>query len=1332
MASNLQSINQLQGILSDLKILFKKNNILAKDFTQFLTKIKSREVKNYLASLSKGSKPETILREVFFTLNSSFAQYLFKDVFPEVYQEDGFFDYLIKENREEIALEIKPLYDGIIKKEKTGKVFQKIKKLKLNPSDHTKQILKYLNTTKDYVVLTNLEEWYFFSKSASLNQECQPFGSVQLFDLLEDFQKVKDFWHYLDKQEDLALKEPLDENFFGHLKNWVSELSEVNFVVDENTKTESIINFINKFIFIQCLDSFWVIEKNYIKEEWINIERKWAAKNKPRILRKFLEDINEYFYELYDTELFKISEENKTILDFIEHDEDNINLFYQKLKLVLGIEYGISVDSWISGITIYNFRRIDEDILGKSYETFLAEIRKEQGIFYTRKYITQYIVNNVIKNYLVPFLKDFAKSIEKKEYEECNEILSNLFNFKIVDPACGSGSFLIKALRIFWEVYTHINEIIEDYYGKFNDFKGQIIRPDEIEKEFHDILKLKNLLGYDNKRELISKLIIRHIHGVDLDNNAIEVAKLNLWLEAIKLAPKEFRYDRVPADTNHILPDLEMNLCNGDSLVGLPENRIIEKILTNYKEELTSLSTLRHQYEKEPSKIELVRKIVNIKEKIKVDLDKSLREFLNENKIDLDILESTKPFYWPLDFWFVYFDDSLKEKDTDDIGFNAIIGNPPYFSIRGKGTGTLTQHYSYNFLQNAPHWKDHFRSQSDIYYYFTIKSIKLLKKLGSFGFIIESYWLENDYADKLKELMLANSAIKILINFGIAKIFDDADNDTCILIFEKNQEEIQNFKYVYCKKNFSVGTQQQNNERLVNNVIENITKEQFSDEYIDIYLIEQNTLETTKWVLAKSGKKEILEKIENNKQQLGELCKVGQGVVPGRKAEFRISSDRDAGSAGGYWINIDDNYLEVVDKRNNETHRLEPQFIKPLITNSGIKKYYIIESQDYLIYTIPLQDGRFETDDFPGILNYLRVYEQELRDRYDFDEEEGDYPWYGYQRIQNIDLFEDADVKILCPYRATENNFALDEVGYFGTTDVYAILPNPEFAIDINYLLGILNSKVLTFWYKEAGKSKGQILEFFANPLSRIPIYQGSDEEQACLSQLVIQVSTFKKINQKFQQIWSNISQRYRNGKITLESLTLDDRVKVQKGEFDKIWISDISIFPNSENDELTEEFKKFRVSILEEAKLRIYGIKDSTEKLLLELETNISDFRDIIYLEILQLLNSRKKVKNLKHISSKTEISIIKPNIWERSFNLLRYAKAIFERWINNNNIDVELENVVQSDNKIQDLENLIDAIVFKYYSLKKADIDMILVSLNTVPRLKLDIIHKFERLTK
>ena len=74
----------LDAIFSDLRLLLENKSIKADEFKLFLKSVKSREVNNYLVGLSEGSKPEQILREVFFTHNAIFSRYLFKDIFPEV------------------------------------------------------------------------------------------------------------------------------------------------------------------------------------------------------------------------------------------------------------------------------------------------------------------------------------------------------------------------------------------------------------------------------------------------------------------------------------------------------------------------------------------------------------------------------------------------------------------------------------------------------------------------------------------------------------------------------------------------------------------------------------------------------------------------------------------------------------------------------------------------------------------------------------------------------------------------------------------------------------------------------------------------------------------------------------------------------------------------------------------------------------------------------------------------------------------------------------------------------------------------------------------------
>jgi len=1314
------SKDQIGVVLDDLKILFKKDEILGKDFDNFLKRIKSDTVRNYLLSLKNHSQPEQALKDAFFSINSIFAKYLFKKLHPEVGGESGFVDYLIKDEREEIKLEIKPLFEAEFERGKSGELFKRIKKIKLNWEKHKDQIRKYLGRRGEFVVFTNLEEWYFFSRNFSLDENCYYFAKVNLFDLMKDFEQIGDFWQYLDRQEELSVKEPLDKKFFNSLKTWVEELGKVKFKVDEKKKTELIIKLINKFIFIQTLDNFWVIKGKYLEEKWVNIEREWQAKNKLRILRKFLSEINEYFYELYDTELFRDGENGKTILDYIERTDENIELFYNKLKLVLGIDYGTTAIGWERGIIQYNFRRIDEDILGKAYETFLAEVRKEQGIYYTPKYITQYIIENTVGKIYDELLEKIKNNLKEKNFDECKELIKKFISIKVLDPACGSGSFLIKALRLIWNKYNELLELLAKEERKYNNFKNGLTRSKEDEENSKKISELKNILNFRDKRDLISKIIIRHIHGNDLDANALEVAKVNLWLEAIKLAPSEFRYDRLPADTNHILPDLEMNLGNGDSLVGLPEDLTIKILKEKHENELKRVFELRKEYLDDPTKEEAIKEINEIKKKLRKELDEEFKKYLEENNLPLEILEKTKPFHWALDFWFVFFDENLEPKEKDKQGFDAVIGNPPYFSIREVARISPEFKIIYNYFKNSEEWKNKFRSATDIYYYFIMKSINLLSKSAQFGFIVENYWLENDYADKLRYILLTNTSIEKLINFGNIKIFEDAGNDTCILMFQKSQFDMNHkIKVIYCKKTMDGSSPYEQNYKLLNHIIKNIDKKYYDDNHILVFSVEQNTLSENKWVL--SPKQDILRKIKERKYTkityLDNLCYIGRGLQTGRNEIFRVNILKDLGQT--IKVKNDTGVIAQVEK----------DLVKKYVKNSFISRH-IISRYEHLIVIPP----NIDINDFPLTKKYLQTFtKKDIDPKYSLLERHeykiGACKWYEFSVYRNYELYKSKE-KIISPYRASTNTFAYDDQKLYTVDDCVIIVPKPNEKQNILYILGILNSKLLTFWYKEAGKSKGGMLEFFTTPLKRMPIYKADQEEQKPIIQLVQKIIALKKLQHKFRELWRYYSRKFRNNYKSLGEILLDDKRAIQEGNFDKVWVSEASVYPDEQNELLEKEFKKFRIVEEGDNKLKIYGIEGQREELLLEITASKKEFRDIIYLELLELMDSRVKKKTLKDILSKSEISVIQPNIWEKSGNLLKITKEKFREWLEKENFEIKEEDIVKIDNEIQEIDNLIDARVFKLYGLTKEEVEIVLDSLNVVESVKNDILRKFEGL--
>ncbi len=778
------SKSQPNDLIADLKNLFQHSYIEAQDLQKIMDNLKTKEVKNYVKSLSIKTKPESALRENFFSINSSFANYLFEEVFPEVDVEEGYIDYLIKAGREEIELELKALYVGEFEKRKSGKQFKGLKKTDLSPQAHREQILKYLKGGKEYVVLTNLEQWYFYSRSHSLSKLCPYFESESLFEVLEDYTPVEDFWQYLDKKEDLSLREPLDKRFYNSLKEWVAEFQNISFTCSDKEKTELIIYLLNKFIFIQSLDKFWVIRKNYIEDEWNHIKSRWGNKDKGRFLIKFFEDLNAFFYEVYDTELFIDAKNTNSILEKIEQNEDNSALLFRKLKLILGIDYGTSAESWLLGITQYNFRRIDEDILGRTYETYLAEIRNEQGIFYTRRFITKYIVDSTLEYKFNPLIEDIIEKIENEDFNACRAVLKDFFSIKIIDPACGSGSFLIKALRKLWEYYRLIHKILNIKNKKFTNFSKIKIENSEIKNKLEELIKLRRLLSCDDLRQLISQIILRHIYGADLDEKAINIAKLNLWLEAIKLSPKSFQSDRLPSLSEHILPNLNMNLINGNSLVGWKNSNVVEFLERNNKELIQELFKLRSEYIDTPQNISNIDAILKKKTVLREKLVNKFKEFLKTSSIGNDIYAKTKPLFWSFEFWFSYFSNN-PIKSLKEPGFNIIIGNPPW--------GANLESYD-SYIEE--YFKEVAKGQYDSYQIFLYHGIKdLLTTEGILGYIIPNELCLEDTTQHLRSFLLEYKLLEIN-NLGY-EMFDEVTRPSLILLIEKEKSPENNKVHIF-------------------------------------------------------------------------------------------------------------------------------------------------------------------------------------------------------------------------------------------------------------------------------------------------------------------------------------------------------------------------------------------------------------------------------------------------------------------------------------------------------------------------------------------------------
>ena len=195
----------------------------------------------------------------------------------------------------------------------------------------------------------------------------------------------------------------------------------------------------------------------------------------------------------------------------------------------------------------YEFSLISTEILGKIYEQFLGqvirltpghqakveekpEVKKAGGVYYTPQYIVDYIVENTL-----------GEKIKDKTPNQISKL-------KVIDPACGSGSFLIRA-------YQYLLDYHLDYYSNMEKPPRDVI--------YEDKKGLKHLTIREKKR-----ILKNNIYGVDLDTLAVEVTKLSLLLKVLEDQNKDLLESQQKLFHERVLPNLSSNIKNGNSLIG--------------------------------------------------------------------------------------------------------------------------------------------------------------------------------------------------------------------------------------------------------------------------------------------------------------------------------------------------------------------------------------------------------------------------------------------------------------------------------------------------------------------------------------------------------------------------------------------------------------------------------------------------------------------------------------------------------------------------------------------------------------------------------------------
>lgn len=369
------------------------------------------------------------------------------------------------------------------------------------------------------------------------------------------------------------------------------------------------------------------------------------------------------------------------------------------------------------------------EILGSAYEQFLGkviritpahhakieekpEVRKAGGVYYTPEYIVEYIVKNTI-----------GKLIEGKKPKEIS-------NFKIVDPACGSGSFLIGA-------YQYLLDYHKNYYSENGKpSKG---------KKGHPLTPEGNLTSAEKKR-----ILLNNIYGVDIDVNAVEVTKLSLLLKCMEGETSASIAHQLSMFHKRVLPTLENNIKDGNSLI---DNDYYDGQLFETEKKIKPFNWKKafpevFQIKKPDTNLELKYHLKKVKE-----LQTEAEELVKKVK------------------------SKFEEPNIDysrSKGFDVVLGNPPYVrqELLGEQKNYFESHYRV------------YHGMADLYSYFIERGISLLNNNGIFGIIVANKWMRSNYGEPLRKWLKQQNIYEI-IDFGDLPVFEKATTYPCILIAGK-------------------------------------------------------------------------------------------------------------------------------------------------------------------------------------------------------------------------------------------------------------------------------------------------------------------------------------------------------------------------------------------------------------------------------------------------------------------------------------------------------------------------------------------------------------------
>jgi len=711
---------------------------------------------------------------------------------------------------------------------------------------------------------------------------------------------------------------------------------------------------------------------------------------------------------------------------------------------------------------------INASVLGLIFEKINGY---KDGSFFTPGFITMYMCRETIRKAVVQKFNETKKwncaSIKELYYKiedrkEANKIVNSI---KICDPAVGSGHFLVSALNEMIAVKNDL-KILQDREGKrLKEYQVEVVNDELIVTDEEGELFEYNPSNKESQRiqETLfhekQTIIENCLFGVDINSNSVKICRLRLWIELLKNA---YYKNSTELET---LPNIDINIKCGNSLVSRfaidadlkqalkkskwtidsyrlavdtyrnaeskEQKREMERLIADIKSDFRSEISRNSKQQKELDKIsnELYNKYLAqhlfdqklSKEQLK---DKaSLEAKIKKLKAEIEEIKANKiyenAFEWRFEF------PEVLNDDGDFVGFDVVIGNPPYIQQRKSKGATLS----------FSDWYTVYSGTADISVFFFERAFNILKNNGQFSYISTNKFFNTEYGRPLRNF-LKQFNIDEIINFELVPIFDEALVSSVIISIEKKVAS-NSFKFL----------------EFLN---ESIDQEKFNQRYKEnLTIIESELLSNDFWLFTKIDEQKLVEKLKKQGKEIGSdfTIQIRRGITTGFDNAFVVNEISPI-----YNSALARNFL-----RGKDIHRYS-------LSDNNLKLLFIpwhfpLHNDESINGASHQAEIAFEST-YPEEYNHLLGYKKELQNR-NKSETGIRYEWYALQRCaaSYYELFDSE--KIVWGLISGGWDFALDSRKHLLTSASFFLTSD---LIPIKYLLALFNSKLYKFYFSVIGE----------------------------------------------------------------------------------------------------------------------------------------------------------------------------------------------------------------------------------------------------------------------